>query len=135
MTRKLFVNLPVSDLQRSIDFFTQLGFTFNPQFTDDSATCMLLSDEAFVMLLVEPRFRDFVTKQICDTTTHTEVIMCVSADSREEVDTLVHKALAAGGKPSNDPIDHGFMYGWSFQDPDGHLWEVMYMDPTGMPEQ
>jgi predicted lactoylglutathione lyase len=135
MSRKLFVNLPVSDLKRSIDFFTQLGFTFDPQFTDDSATCMLLSDEAFVMLLVEPRFSDFVTKQICDTTTHTEVIMCVSADSREEVDALVHKALAAGGKPSNDPIDHGFMYGWSFQDPDGHLWEVMYMDPSGMPEQ
>ena len=131
--RKLFVNLPVRDLKRSVDFFTELGFTFNPNFTDETATCMIVSDEAFVMLLVRDRFGDFTRKQICDTTTHTEALMSISCASRAEVDALVAKAIAAGGKHAMDPQDHGFMYGWSFYDPDGHHWEVFWMDPEANP--
>ncbi|MGH8902485.1 MAG: VOC family protein [Egibacteraceae bacterium] len=131
MSRKIFVNLSVKDLNKSVDFFTQLGFEFDPNFTDESATCMIVSDEAFVMLLVEDRFKDFTNKDICDATTHTEAILTVSADSREQVDDLVNKALAAGGQPASDPMDDpGSMYGWSFQDIDGHLWEVIFMDSS-----
>lgn len=131
-SRKIFVNLPVSDLSKSVDFFTQLGFEFNPQFTDENATCMIISDEAFVMLLVEDFFKTFTKKQLCDSTTHAEAIVALSAESREQVDDLVNKALAAGGQPANDPMDQGFMYGWSFQDIDGHQWEVFYMDPSAV---
>ncbi len=127
-SRKIFVNLAVKDLDKSVDFFTRLGFAFDPRFTDEQATCMIISDEAFVMLLVEDRFKDFVKKEICDATTHTEAVLALSAESREQVDDLVHKALAAGGEPANDPMDHGFMYGWSFYDLDGHLWEVLWME-------
>ena len=134
-SRKIFVNLPVRDLQRSIDFFTKLGFTFNPHFTDASATCMIVSEEAFVMLLVEPRFKDFTKRQICDTSTHTEGMFALSCTSREEVDHMVNTALASGGAPAMDAMDHGFMYGWSFYDPDGHHWEVMYMDPSAIPAE
>ena len=134
VSRKVFINLPVGDLGRSIGFFTQLGFEFDPRFTDESATCMIISEEAFVMLLVRDRFKDFTKKEVCDATTHTEAILALSAESREQVDELVNKALAAGGQPANDPMDHGFMYGWSFQDPDGHLWEVLFMDPSA-PQQ
>jgi predicted lactoylglutathione lyase len=132
MARKIFVNLAVQDLDKSVDFFTQLGFAFDPNFTDASATCMIISDEAFVMLLVADRFSDFTKKELCDTATHTEVILALSADSREQVDELVNKALAAGGQPANDPMDEGFMYGWSFQDLDGHLWEVIHMEPSAL---
>ncbi len=131
-SRKIFVNLAVKDLGKAVDFFTELGFSFNPQFTDEQATCMIVSDEAFVMLLVEDRFKDFTKKEIVDSTTHTEAILALSAESREQVDELVNKALAAGGQPANDPMDHGFMYGWSFQDLDGHLWEVIWMDPSAV---
>lgn len=127
-SRKLFVNLPVRDLQRSIDFFTKLGFAFNPQFTDDKATCMIISEEAYVMLLVEERFRDFTKKTICDATKQTEGLFCLSAGSRAEVDEMVKTAVASGGSHALDPQDHGFMYGWSFYDPDGHHWEVMWME-------
>lgn len=130
VSRKIFVNLAVEDLARSVEFFTQLGFSFEPRFTDEQATCMILSDEAFVMLLVRTRFQEFAKKEITDSATHTEAILALSAESREEVDELVRKAIAAGGGPANDPMDHGFMYGWSFQDPDGHLWEVLWMDPS-----
>ncbi len=133
--RKIFVNLPVKDLPRSIDFFTQLGFEFDQRFTDDSATCMVLSDEAFVMLLTEARFQDFATKPVVDASAQTEAIFALSADSREGVDELVHAALAAGGKPALDPMDHGFMYGWSFQDLDGHHWEVIWMDPAALQQE
>lgn len=132
MSRMIFVNLPVKDLGKSVDFFTKLGFAFNPQFTDESATAMVISEQAVVMLLVEDRFKDFTKKQISDATTHTEAILAVSADSREEVDNLVKQALAAGGKPSNDPQDLGFMYQWSFQDLDCHLWEVIWMDANAI---
>jgi predicted lactoylglutathione lyase len=127
-SRSIFVNLAVADLDRSVRFFTDLGFTFDPRFTDASATCMNVSDTAFVMLLVRDRFKDFTTKQIVDSTTHTEAILALSADSRAAVDELVDKALAVGGSTANDPLDFGFMYSRSFQDPDGHLWEVLYMD-------
>jgi len=133
-SRKIFVNLPVRDLDKSVEFFTTLGFEFNPQFTDDSATCMIVSEEAFVMLLVESRFKDFTKKEVCDSTTHTEAILALSAESREEVDEIVNKALDAGGQPANDPMDQGFMYAWSFQDIDSHLWEVLYMDPSAADE-
>ncbi len=129
---KLFVNLPVRDLKRSIEFFTRLGFAFNSQFTDAIATCMILSEEAFVMLLTEARFKDFTKKQICDTRTHTEGLFCISTGSRAEVDALVKNALAAGGTPALEPQDHGFMYNWSFYDLDGHHWEVMWMDPAAI---
>jgi uncharacterized protein len=130
MSRKTFVNLPVKDLNATKAFFTGLGFEFNQQFTDDRAACMVISDDAYAMLLVEDFFKTFTNKEVADTTSHNEVVVALSAESREEVDALVHKALAGGGKPSNDPIDDGPMYGWSFQDVDGHLWELIYMDPS-----
>ena len=130
--RKMFVNLPVRDLKRSIEFFTRLGFTFNPRFTDEQATCMIVSEEAFVMLLVRERFRDFTKKQLCDTSTHTEGLVALSCASRAEVDQMVKTAIAAGGTHAVDPIDHGFMYGWSFYDLDGHHWEVFHMDPQAV---
>lgn len=128
--RKIFVNLPVADLDRSVEFFTKLGFAFDARFTDETATCMILSDEAFVMLLRTAKFEGFVSKELCDTSTHIEAILALSADSRDDVDNLVNTALAAGGAPANDPTDHGFMYGRSFHDPDGHLWEAFWMDPA-----
>jgi len=131
-SRKIFVNLPVDNLKRSIDFFTRLGFSFNPQFTDDAATCMIVSDEAFVMLLTKERFRDFTKKNICDTKTHTEGLFALSTGSRREVDEMVQTALAVGGTRATDPVDHGFMYVWSFYDLDGHHWEVFHMDPQAI---
>lgn len=130
--RKIFVNLPVADLDRSVEFFTKLGFAFDARFTDETATCMILSDEAFVMLLQRAKFEGFVSKGLCDTSTHIEAILALSADSRDDVDNLVNTALAAGGSPANDPTDHGFMYGRSFHDPDGHLWEAFWMDPAAL---
>ena len=127
--RKLFVNVPVRDLKKSMAFFSSLGFTFNPKFTDDNAACMIVSDEAFVMLLAEPFFRTFTRHELCDTRTHTEALLALSCDSRDEVDALVTKAVAAGATHAMDPQDHGFMYGWSFYDLDGHHWEVFWMDP------
>jgi predicted lactoylglutathione lyase len=131
-SRMMFVNLPVKDLDRSVDFFTKLGFSFDPRFTDETATQMIVGDDAFVMLLVEDRFKDFTRKQLVDATKQTEVIVAVSAESREEVDELADKALEAGASPANDPLDMGFMYGRSFDDPDGHLWEVVWMDPSAI---
>ncbi len=128
--RKIFVNLAVRDLQRSVAFFTRLGFRFNPQFTDESTTCMIVSEEAYVMLLVDKRFKDFTRRQLCDTSVATEALFALSCDSRAEVDEMVHTAIAAGGAHAMEAMDHGFMYAWSFYDPDGHHWEVMWMDPT-----
>lgn len=134
-SRKLFVNVAVDDLDRSVDFFTKLGFSFNPQFTDESATCMVVGEDAYVMLLVRPRFQDFTKKEIVDSTRQTEAILALSADSREDVDGLADTALANGGSPANDPMEMDFMYGRSFQDPDGHLWEVVWMDMAAVEEQ
>jgi len=133
--RKLFVNLPVRDLKRSVDFFTKLGFRFDADYTDETATCMIVSDEAFAMLLTRERFREFTRKEICDTSSHTEGLFALSCTSREEVDALVETALEAGGKTAMDPQDHGFMYGWSFYDLDGHHWEVFWMDPNARPDR
>ena len=130
MDRMIFVNLPVRDLAKSMQFFSALGFTFNPQFTDDKAACMIISDKAFAMLLSEPFFRGFTSNDICDTSKATETLLALSCESRAEVDQLVRKALDNGGRHAKDPQDHGFMYGWSFYDPDGHHWEVMWMDPN-----
>jgi hypothetical protein len=130
ISRKVFINLAVRDLPKSMDFFKSLGFEFNPQFTDAKAACMVLSSEGFVMLLSEPFFRTFTDKQVCDTSTHTEGMFALSCDSKAEVNEIVEKALKAGGKRAKDAVDHGFMYGWSFYDLDGHHWEVMWMDPA-----
>lgn len=132
MARKMFTNLPVKDLQKSIDFFTKLGFTFNPKFSDANGTCMIVGEDAFVMLLTEEFFRKFTKKELVDATKSTEVIIAVSADSKDEVNQMVNAALAAGGTASNDANDQDFMYVWSFQDLDGHLWEVLYMDMSAM---
>jgi predicted lactoylglutathione lyase len=127
-SKHIFVNLPVKDLQVSMNFFTNLGFEFNPQFTDENAACLVISENIFAMLLVEEFFKTFTKKQLTDTSNSTEVILAISATGREQVDEIVKKALERGGKPFNDPVDHGFMYSGSFQDPDGHLWEVVYME-------
>lgn len=131
-SRSIFVNLAVADLGRAVDFFTALGFAFDERFADDDATCMIVGDEAFVMLLVRERFAEFTAKEITDSTTHTEAILAVSADSRDAVDEVADAAIAAGGTPANEPMDHGVMYGRSFNDPDGHLWEVVWMDPSAL---
>jgi predicted lactoylglutathione lyase len=130
--RKVFINLPVHDLQRSMAFFAGLGFTFNSRFTDHNAACMILSEDGYVMLLTEEMFRRFVKRPISDANTQTEVLIALSCESRAEVDELVHKAVAAGGAHAMVPQDHGFMYAWSFHDLDGHHWEVLWMDPAAV---
>lgn len=127
MSRKLFVNLPVKDLNRTVKFFTALGFEFDPQFTDDNATCMIIGSDCYVMLLVEKFFSTFTNKPIADPSKVVEVINAIGLDSREQVDDIVDKALAAGGSAPSEPKDHGFMYQRNFQDLDGHLWEVFHM--------
>lgn len=129
MATKIFVNLPVKDLNQSVEFFTSLGFQFNPQFADETATCMIVSEDIFVMLLTEAKFKTFTPKAICDATKSTEVLVCLSSESRAAVDEMVRKAVAAGGTTYNEPQDHGFMYGHGFQDLDGHIWELVYMEP------
>jgi len=127
---KLFVNIPVSDLQRSIRFFEALGFTFNAQFTDATATCMLVGEDAYFMLLTKERFASFSKRPLGDSRKETSALFALSVNSREEVDAMVQKAVAAGGSHAVEPQDHGFMYGWSFYDLDGHHWEVFWMDPA-----
>ncbi len=129
---KLFVNIPVSDLQRSIVFFEALGFTFNTQFTDATATSMLVGEDAYFMLLTKERFADFIKRPMGDSRTETNALFALSVDSRAEVDAMVEKAIAAGGSHAAEPQDHGFMYGWSFYDLDGHHWEVFWMDPAAV---
>lgn len=128
--KEIYVNLPVKDLEKSKGFFNSLGFEFHPEMTDEKGACMIAGENIFVMLLTEPFFKTFTKKELTDTTSNTEVITAISADSREAVDEMVNKALAAGGKASNDKMDDEYMYGWSFQDLDGHLWEVMYMEQS-----
>ncbi|MBA2643323.1 MAG: VOC family protein [Actinobacteria bacterium] len=130
--RKLFVNLPVANLDKSVEFFTKLGFTFDARFTDENASAMIVNDEAVVMLLVQDRFKEFTKKQLVDATKHTEAIMALSAESREDVDAFADTALEAGGAPANDPMEMDFMYGRSFQDLDGHLWEIFWMNPSAL---
>lgn len=133
--KQIFVNLPVQDLKKSVEFFTKVGFEFDANFTDESATCMIIGENIYAMLLVEERFQSFISKKISNAADTTEVIVALSVDSREQVDSIVQAALDAGAKPSNEPQDHGFMYGWSFQDLDDHLWEVSYMDLSAFPSE
>lgn len=133
MTNKLiFVNLPVRDLGRSMEFFKQLGYSFNPQFCDETAACLVISDTIYAMLLTHEKFQGFTPKSIADATQSTEVLVCLSCESRDQVNEQVAKAVAAGGSTYNEPQDHGFMYAHGFQDPDGHIWELMWMDPAAV---
>lgn len=132
MNKMIFVNLPVKVLSKSVGFFTALGYTFNPQFTDESGTCMIISDTIYAMLLTEEKFRSFTPGPICDAQKQTEVLICLSCESKAEVDELVKKAVVAGGTTYKDAMDLGFMYGHSFRDLDGHCWELTYMDPSAV---
>lgn len=132
MPSKIFVNLPVKDLDRSIKFFADLGYPHNENFTDENATCIVISDDIYAMLLTEPFFKTFTKREIADSSTTVEVLVALSADSRQAVDELVDKALQAGGSAANEPNDQGFMYGRSFHDPDGHQWEIIWMDPAAV---
>ena len=133
MSKQVFINLPVADLPRSMAFFQALGFSHNPQFTDDTAACIVISETIFVMPLTHSKFRDFTPKSICDTTKSAEVLLCLSCDSRSQVEDLVAKAVAAGGSIYANPKDYGFMYQHSFADPDGHQWELIHR--SAMPPQ
>jgi uncharacterized protein len=132
MSTQIFVNLPVKDLNKSVEFFTKLGYQFNPKFTDENATCMIVADNIFVMLLVENFFKTFAPKEICDTTKSVEVLVALSFESRAAVDEMVRKAIAAGGTTYKEPQDHGFMYQHGFQDLDGHIWEIFFMEPSAV---
>ncbi|MFL5108170.1 MAG: VOC family protein [Xanthobacteraceae bacterium] len=133
MTTKIFVNLPVKDLKGSMAFFEKLGFRINPQFTDDTAACVVISEDIYAMLLTHAKFKEFTKKQIVDATKFTEGLTALSTDSKAKVDELVQAAIKAGGTEARDPMDFGFMYGRSFNDLDGHIWEVVWMDPSHNP--
>lgn len=135
MSKKIFVNLPVKDLDKSVEFFKKLGYEFNPQFTDDTAACMVISDDIYTMLLTEPKFKEFTPKEIADSSKTTEVLTCLSSDSKEELNDLMEKALSAGAIETREPQDYGFMYGRSYTDLDGHIWELMWMDENGIPQE
>jgi predicted lactoylglutathione lyase len=128
MAAQIYVNLSVDDLNRSIEFFTKLGFKFNPKFTDENAACMIIGDNIFVMLLLKKFFQSFTKKEICDASKCAEVINAIAVESRDKVDEMITKAAEAGGIETREPQDHGWMYGRSFQDLDGHLWEIFYME-------
>jgi predicted lactoylglutathione lyase len=134
MSRLIFVNLPVADLGAARAFYEAVGFTNNPIFTDDTAACMVLTDTIHVMLLTHDKFRQFTPKRIADARATSEVLICISAESREAVDAMTDQALAAGGNEPRERQDHGFMYGRSFEDPDGHIWEPMWMDMAAATE-
>ena len=135
MAHKIFVNLPVKDLKNSMAFFSAIGFRNNPQFTDDTAACMVISEDIYVMILTEAKFKTFTPKAISDSTKTTEVLVALSCDSRAAVEEMVRKAVAAGGSTYAEPKDYGFMYQHGFQDPDGHIWEVLWMDPKAIEPQ
>ena len=130
MKTELYVNLPVKDLKRSNAFFESLGFQLNPKFSNDQASCVALGENIFAMLLLENFFKTFTHKSLCDATQNTEVLVCLSCESRAKVDELVAKAIAAGGRAPRKPQEHGFMYGHGFEDLDGHIWELIYMQPA-----
>src|SRR3989344_2184901 len=135
MAKQIFVNLPVKDLKKSIDFFTKLGFTFNPKFTNENASCMIIGENIFAMLLVEMFFKGFIPgKEISDTLKTTEALIGITAESRNEVDDLIAKVTAAGRKEYREKSDYGWMYSRSFEDLDGHIWEIFFMDESAMPK-
>lgn len=135
MATQIFINLAVKDLAKSMEFFTKLGYTFNQQFTDDTAACMVISETIYAMLLTHKKFKEFTPKDIADSTKTTEVMIALSADSKDKVNELVGKAIAAGGTKTREPKDYGFMFERSFNDLDGHIWEVIWMDPAAIPQQ
>lgn len=135
MSQKIFINLPVKDLEESKAFYQALGYSINPQFTNEQAASVVISDDIYVMILTHEFFRRFTKKEIADAHRTTEVLNCLSAESREAVDDLVRKAVAGGGRIYNAPQDHGWMYGHGFEDPDGHIWEVAYMDMAALQAQ
>jgi uncharacterized protein len=126
----IFMNLPVKNLDRSMDFFAALGFDFNPKFTNEHGACMVIAENIYAMLLTEPMFKGFTPKEIADATKTTEVMTALSCESRKAVDAFLEKAIEAGATETRDPQDHGFMYGRAFNDPDGHIWEMFWMDPA-----
>ncbi len=132
MPTNIFVNLPVKDLSRSMEFFKKVGYAFNPQFTDETGACMVIGENIYAMLLTHEKFKSFTTKAIADATKTTEVLVALSCDSRQQVDELADKAMAAGGSAFRPAQDHGFMYERSYQDLDGHVWEVFWMDPAAI---
>lgn len=130
MSTKIFVNLPVKNLEKSKEFFLKLGYSFNQQFTDEKAASLVISEHIYAMLITEPFFKTFIpNKEIADTAKTKEVLVALSTNSKQEVDELTNKAIAAGGKQFREPEDHGFMYARSFEDLDGHVWEIIWMDP------
>jgi len=133
MHKQIFVNLPIADMQKSQAFFKKLGYTFNPDFTNDQGACMVVGDNLYIMLLVKDFFQGFTGKPVADATQSTEVLVCLSCESRAEVDDLVARAVAAGGSSPRPPQDYGFMYGHGFEDLDGHIWELAYMEPGAKP--
>ncbi len=135
MATQIYVNIPVKDLDRSIQFFTALGYKFNKQFTDKDATCMIIGENIFAMLLTEPFFKSFTKKEICDSSKSIEAIMAISVDSKNKVDEIVDNAIKAGGTAPKDTQNDGWMYSRSFEDLDGHLWEILYMDENAIPPQ
>jgi predicted lactoylglutathione lyase len=135
MPTKIFVNLPVKDLKRTMDFFTHLGFSFNQQFTDEKTACLVINEGSiYAMLITEEFFKTFTRKPISDATKSTEVLIALDAESRQEVDDMIRKAVEAGGTVYMESQDHGWMYGHSFADPDGHQWEILYMDESAIPQ-
>jgi len=129
---KIFVNLFIKNLNKFVEFFTQLGFTFKSQFTDEPATCMIVAEDTFVMLLTEAKLKTFIPKEICDATNCTEMFVCLTSESKEKVDEMISKAVAAGATAYNEPQDHGFMYGHGFQGLDGHIRKTIFMEPSAI---
>lgn len=134
MASKIFINIAVKNLEASKAFFLKLGFTFNPQFTDDKSACMIVGENIFTMLIQEERFKDFTKKELCNAQKYTEVLLSIDVESREKVDELVKKAIEAGGKQYMEPQDYGWMYGHSFADLDGHQWDLFYMNESEIPQ-
>lgn len=133
MGTKIFVNLPVKDLARSKEFYVQIGYSINPQFSDETAACVVISEDIYLMILTHEKFKLFTPKDIADATKATEVITALSFDSREKVDEVFDKAVNAGGSEVRPLQDYGFMYSKSFNDPDGHIWEPFWMDTAAIP--
>ena len=132
MATKIFVNLPVSDLNRSKEFYTKIGFSIDPQFTDETAACVVISEDIYAMILTHAKFKEFTPKEIADATKTSEVLTALSFDSKEKVDEVFNNAIQAGGSEARPTQDHGFMYSRSFNDPDGHIWEPFWMDPNAI---
>lgn len=136
MSRQIFLNLPVKDLSKTIDFFAKLGFTFNPMFTDENAACMVISDDVYAMFLTEKFFKNFIPdREICNSHQSTESLLALSLESRDKVDEMIKNVVAAGGSEYRETQDYGWMYGRAFRDIDGHIWEPFCMDMNSVPEE